>query len=219
MAETMIQHAERDPTLASKYLPRIVSHTDRLARLATQLLDLAQLESGDLVGTFEPGRLDEVVEEVLHTCTSPAADKGIRLSAEAPESVPTVQGDRDRLLQVVLNLVDNAIRYTGSEGEVTVSIGVRGDNVELRVRDTGAGIAPEHLPHLFERFYRVDQARTRDRGGTGLGLSIVQQIVEAHGGTIDVASVVGEGTCFTICLPLVKEGAAKRPQTQEVGAV
>lgn len=202
MAETLIQHASRDPALLGRYLPRIVSQTDRLARLATQLLDLAQIESGNLVGEFAPVKVRAVTDEVMHLCAQKAEQKGVRLVSDIPEGTPEIHGDHDRLLQVLLNLVDNALRYTPDGGSVRVAARPLADSLEIRVEDTGEGIPAAHLPHLFERFYRVDQARTRDGGGTGLGLSIARQIVEAHGGAISVESVVGEGTRFIILLPL-----------------
>lgn len=202
MAETLMLHGESDPALRERYLPRIVAQTDRLARLASQLLDLAQIESGNLVSFFAPTSVAAVIEEATHTCSERAAERGVALLVELPDQLPEIVADHDRLVQVFLNLVDNAIRYTPSGGCVRVQAHPHGDRITARVEDTGSGIPAEHLPHLFERFYRVDRARTLKSGGTGLGLAIVEQIVKAHGGTIDVTSELGKGTQFEITLPL-----------------
>lgn len=202
MAETLLQHSREDPLLPGRYLPRIIAQTERLARLASQLLDLAQLESGNLVSRFEPVALSEVAEEVLHTCGPAAAEKGVTLESDL-STLPSVRGDRDRLIQVFLNLVDNAVHQTPPGGEVRITGRWVGKQVVVTLSDTGPGIAAEHLPHLFERFYRVDRSRSRrGGGGTGLGLSIVRQIVEVHGGSITVESTLGQGTSFQLTLPL-----------------
>ena len=243
MAETLMQHGEKDPALREKYLPRIVTATDRLARLASQLLDLAQIESGNLVLYPAPIALASIVDDALRTCAPAAAAKGINVVTDVPPALPELHGDRDRLVQVFINLLDNAIRHTPSGGSIVVKGEVGGRKgkegegrgkreteakgkeepspesscfpllpptspsfpcVVVSVSDTGEGIPSEHLPHVFERFYRVDKARSRRSGGTGLGLSIVQQIVEAHGGSVAADSVVGQGTRLTITFPLTE---------------
>jgi signal transduction histidine kinase len=214
MAETLWIHGESDPDLRERYLPRIVSQTDRLARLATQLLDLAQIESGNLIGRFEPVSLQSVVADAMQDCASGADERGVRLVDRVPPDLPPVRGDRDRLVQVFLNLVDNAIRYTPEDGSVEVAATVMDDAVQATVRDTGEGIPEEELPHIFERFFRVDRSRSRRGGGTGLGLSIVRDIVHAHQGSIRVDSVPGEGTCFRLVFPLLpadEEGTSFEP--------
>jgi two-component system phosphate regulon sensor histidine kinase PhoR len=202
MAETLLFHGETDPELRERYLPRIVSQTERLARLATQFLDLAQIESGSVVKFLTPVTLSSVLSEVVATAGDRAEAEGVRVQTELPADLPELNADRDRLVQVFLNLVDNAIRYTPPGGAVTVSARRAGEVICVSVCDTGVGIPAQHLPHLFERFYRVDPARTVKSGGTGLGLSIVDQIVRAHGGSIQVESEVGRGTCFHLELPL-----------------
>ena len=132
------------------------------------------------------------------------------LSMQVPQPV-TLVGDEARLIQVILNLLDNAIRYTHPGGQVCLSLQATGTAAHLVVRDTGIGIAPEHLPHIFERFYRADPSRRRTGGsGTGLGLAIVEWIVRRHGGSIGVRSQVGQGSCFTITLPLAPPAEAAR---------
>ena len=203
MAETLIAHGESDPALRDRYLPRIVAQTDRLARLASQLLDLAQIESGNLVSFFAPTSVPGVIEEAVHTCNERASAGAVELLIELPDDLPEIVADHDRLVQVFLNLIDNAIRYTPRGGFVRVQAYQSEHWISAVVEDSGSGIPAEHVPHLFERFYRVDRARTLKSGGTGLGLAIVEQIVAAHGGTIGVTSEVGKGTRFEIRLPLL----------------
>lgn len=201
MAETLAQHGLADPDLQDRYLPRIVHQTDRLARLASQLLDLAQIESGDLLSRKEPVRLAEVVEEAVGSTAAETRAPGIRMDVDVPGDLPPVQGDRDRLVQMVLNLLDNALRHTPDGGRISVRATNGGGEVRLVVADTGPGIPSDHLAHLFERFYRVDRARSPGKGGAGLGLAIVRQIVEAHRGSIEVRSTPGQGATFEITLP------------------
>lgn len=143
-------------------------------------------------------------DPALRTCAPAANAKGVKVITDIPPALPELRGDRDRLVQVFINLLDNAIRHTGSGGQITITARPQPNALTVTIADTGEGIPPEHLPHIFERFYRVDKARSRRSGGTGLGLSIVQQIVQAHGGSIAVESAVGQGTRFTMMLPLTE---------------
>lgn len=203
MAETLVLHGPEDPELSCRYLPRIIEQTERLARLASQLLDLDQIESGAIARSLSAVALDEVVEEAVATALGGRADELAKVTLELEEMVPVLFADRDRLVQMVLNLVGNALSYTPPSGTVTVTVAKAAPKgVEIRVADSGKGIPPTHLPNLFDRFYRVDSARTPNRGGAGLGLAIVKQIVESHGGTIEVTSAVGRGTTFRVYLPL-----------------
>jgi heavy metal sensor kinase len=167
-------------------------------RLIQQLLLLARADAGQL--QIQRSRLDlrdvlqEAVTAVNHKETVPVA---LDLPAEPIE----INGDADHLGRVFVNLLDNALRHTPAEGQIVVRARVVGDHVEARVTDTGEGIAPEHLPHLGERFYRVDAARARKSGGTGLGLAISRSIVQAHGGHLTIESEVGQGTVVTVSLP------------------
>jgi signal transduction histidine kinase len=202
MAETMMEHGETDPALRLRYLPRIVAQTDRLARLATQLLDLAQIESGGMIAFFGPVSVASVIEDVVGTCSGDATAGSVQLHVAVDDDLPEIVADRDRLVQVFLNLVGNALRYTPPGGQVRINATRCDEGILATVADTGKGIPEEHLPHIFGRFYRVDRARTLKSGGTGLGLSIVEQIVKAHGGSVAAESEVGKGTKFTVQLPL-----------------
>jgi signal transduction histidine kinase len=205
MAETMLQYRESDETLPDRYLPRIVLQTDRLARLAAQVLDLAQIESGNILGELTPIHLEQAVEETVQLLSPLARERGVELVRELSPELPPVLGDRDCLVQVFVNLLDNALRHTPSGGVVRVAAWEAGGRLVASISDTGCGIPREHLSHLFDRFYRVDSSRSRRSGGSGLGLSIVRGIVEAHGGSIRVESEFNVGTRFFLELPLQPE--------------
>jgi heavy metal sensor kinase len=180
----------------------IHAETERLSHLISDLLALARGDEGQARFEREMVRLDQLVESVGANAEGLAEERGIGLSVQASQPV-TLIGDEARLIQVILNLLDNAIRSTEPGGQVLLSLQATSSEAQLAVRDTGIGIAPEHLPHLFERFYRADPSRRRDFGsGTGLGLAIVEWIVRAHGGSIVVESQMGRGSCFTVTLPL-----------------
>ncbi|QGP93983.1 Adaptive-response sensory-kinase SasA [Neomoorella glycerini] len=172
-----------------------------MGNLVAKLLLLARSDDRMEQLEMEPLDLGELVEGVTAEWQGIAAAKGLRLKKIIKENV-VVRGDQTRLTQLLANLVDNAIKYTPA-GEVVVSLERRGRQALLKVQDTGAGIPPEHLPHIFERFYRVDKARSRSEGGFGLGLSICEWIARAHGGKIEVESTVGQGTTFKVRLPAV----------------
>jgi signal transduction histidine kinase len=198
MAETVDIHGDDDPIIRSKFLRGIVSQADRLAAFADQLLDLAQIESGRMAFHFSPLRLDEVVRRALASINTVVLEKGLHLDTHL-QSVELLAADAQRLTQVILNLLSNAVRHTPAGGTIRVSCGMRDGQAELIIADTGCGIEPQHLPHIFERYYRADPSRSS--GGAGLGLCIVREIVDGHGGRIDVRSHPGEGACFTILLP------------------
>jgi len=185
-----------------KVLRDIHAETKRLSHLISDLLALARGDEGQARFEREAVRLDWLVESVTANAEGLAQEHGIQLSLQAPQPV-TMIGDEARLIQVIMNLLDNAIRYTNFGGQVRVSLTAISSEARLAVHDTGIGIAPEHLPHIFERFYRADPARRRTGGSSsGLGLAIVEWIVRAHGGAVVVESEVGRGSCFTITLPL-----------------
>jgi two-component system sensor histidine kinase BaeS len=179
-----------------------------LGRLVDDLQVLALADAGRLTLRRQPVDAAEVVQAAVAAQRGAAAAARVELEADAPGAVPVV-ADPDRLRQVLGNLVGNALRYTHPGGRIGVAAAVAGGGAVLTVRDTGVGIAPEHLPHVFDRFYRCDPSRSRETGGSGLGLAIVRQLVEAHGGTVTAASVPGEGSTFTVRLPLAP--GADRP--------
>jgi len=188
-------------------LHSIHAETERLSHLISDLLALARGDEGQARFEREAVRLDQLVEAVAATADGLAYEHGIRLSVQVPQPV-TLIGDEARLIQVIMNLLDNAIRYTNAGGQVQVSLQATPQTVQLVVRDTGIGIASEHVPHLFERFYRADPSRRRTGGsGTGLGLAIVEWIVRMHDGSVVVSSQVGQGSCFTVTLPLTPHTA------------
>jgi heavy metal sensor kinase len=188
-----------DPADSQQLLGSILEECDRLTRLTDQLLALAREDAAAARQAHEPVDLAALVRGVVDTMRPLAEARGQRLRLEA-DGVE-VRGDEARLREVFYNLVDNAIKYTPEGGEIEVRSGRAGREAVVTVRDTGVGIPPEHLPRVFDRFYRVDRARSREQGGTGLGLSIACSIVTAHGGTIKLDSAPGCGTTCTVTLP------------------
>jgi heavy metal sensor kinase len=175
---------------------------ERLARLTENLLSLARSDAGEGLVTREAVDLAALCVGVREAMSGMAEQKRMKLTVEASEAV-FVNGDAGALERVCLNLVENAIRYSPAGENVTLQVVNENGEAVLSVSDTGPGIGAEHLPHLFERFYRVDKARSREQGGAGLGLAIVEALVKAHGGSVSVSGVVGQGTTFTIRLPLM----------------
>jgi signal transduction histidine kinase/CheY-like chemotaxis protein len=173
-------------------------------RIIDDLLDMSRIVSGKIRLDIRGYDLAEVVDAAVEAVQAAAAARGIRLEASIDADVPPLRGDPERIQQVVWNLLANAIKFT-SDGEVRVAAHMDGSSVRIVVTDTGLGIAPEFLPHVFERFRQADSSATREHGGLGLGLSIVKQLVELHGGSVAVASAgQGQGTTFTITLPVVR---------------
>lgn len=178
----------------------------RMTQLVSDLLTLARADVGQQSLVREPLDLRDIVTEVVIGLQPLAQTAGVELASGATD-VAVIHGDQTRLTQLLINLTGNAITYTPAGGKVTVSVRALKDRAVLEVADTGIGIAPEHLPHLFERFYRVDHARSRSEGGSGLGLAISQWIARAHDGEITVTSRLGGGTTFTVSLPIVPRPA------------
>jgi heavy metal sensor kinase len=181
-------------------LGSILEECDRLTRLTDQLLTLSREDAGKARRVREPLDVAPLVESVVETMRPLAQAKGIPVQTAGGGPLP-IRGDEVRLRQVFFNLLDNAIKYTPEGGKIEVQLARRDNGAVVTFRDTGIGIPREHLPHVFDRFYRVDKARTRAEGGTGLGLSIAQSIVQAHGGRIEMVSTPGQGTTCTVTLP------------------
>jgi two-component system phosphate regulon sensor histidine kinase PhoR len=198
--ETLLEGAKDNPQVSARFLQSIDRNAERLKLLIEDLLTISALESGRVRLDLRPVLLPALVEKVLNDFRRRAGGKGIKLVDESPAL--TVRADAGRLEQVFFNLVDNAIKYGKPEGQVTVGARiVDGEQIEAFVRDDGPGIPPAAIERVFERFYRVDKARSREQGGTGLGLSIVKHIVQSHGGRVWVESSLGQGATFFFTLP------------------
>jgi two-component system OmpR family sensor kinase/two-component system sensor histidine kinase BaeS len=190
----------------------IYDETLLLSRLVNDLRELAQAEAGQLSLNMQPTDIKQVIERSTMLFADLVAERGIAFATVVPDTLPPVQGDPDRLQQVVYNLLSNALRHTPQGGSITLcaehggtlpaGAEVSRQTVRVAVRDSGSGIAAEHIPHVFERFWRADKSRSREHGGSGLGLAITRHLVEAQGGSIGVESEVGHGSCFWFVLPL-----------------
>ncbi|MEG6616454.1 ATP-binding protein [Peptococcaceae bacterium 1198_IL3148] len=201
--ETLLDGALEDPKTAEHFLKIAKTETDRMTRLVEDLLKLSKLENRKTVLDQQQLNMAEVVSQVMQIFSSRADEKNIELTAKIQRDLPPVLGEKDLLIQVLINLVDNAIKYipVGETVNITLELDKSKQKMLVTVADSGPGIPAESLPRLFERFYRVDKARSRDAGGTGLGLSIAKHVVELHGGEIWVDSS-SQGTIFTFTLPL-----------------
>ena len=199
--EALEDGAMEESSTARRFLAKIRTHADRMAALVSDLLELSRLESGERPPRYEALRPADAVEEVVASLAEQARARQIVLSTDIADA-PDVVSDGDRLRQILENLLENAVKYTPPGGHVAVSAKAGADgSVVFEVADDGPGIPPEHLPRIFERFYRVDKARSREMGGTGLGLSIVKHLAEGMGATVSVVSEPGRGTRFSVRVP------------------
>ena len=205
-AETLLAGAMDDPQNRGRFLEIILEHSRRLARLTEDLLMLSKMDADRL--EFETRRIPigPFIDSCIETAQPRARDKDLRLSVKLAEKIPDIAGDRRRLTEVLQNLLDNAIQYTPAGGQITVGAGVADSAVVFTVSDTGIGIPQAEQPRIFERFYRVDVARSRQVGGTGLGLAIAKHLVEGHGGRIWVESEIGQGSQFHFSVPIFDSG-------------
>jgi two-component system phosphate regulon sensor histidine kinase PhoR len=201
-AETLIGGAIDDPHNRGRFLAIILEHSRRLARLTEDLLRLSQMDAEQLELEIRAVSVSQLIESCYETAQRRAAEKGLSLTQNVPSQLPDVAADHRRLQEVLQNLLDNAIQYTLPGGKIVLSAENRGDEVIFTVADTGIGIPQADQPRIFERFYRVDVARSREAGGTGLGLSISKHLVEAQGGRIWVESEVGVGSKFHFAVPV-----------------
>jgi two-component system phosphate regulon sensor histidine kinase PhoR len=195
--ETLLDGAMKDEATLEYFLSIILKESDRLQTLIQDLLDLSKIEQQGFKLNIEAVNLMQILEEIIIMLQGKAADKEIQLELLADQDI-YIQGDVNRLKQVFINLINNAIAYTPKGGLVQAIIENKEDKVLVHIKDTGIGIEEAEIPRIFERFYRVDKARSRNSGGTGLGLAIVKHLVEAHHGYITVKSKVGKGTTFTV---------------------
>jgi heavy metal sensor kinase len=198
---TLALSKERTPDDYRKALETISQESDYMSSVIGKLLFLARSDAGKEQLSFEDVDIKELITGLSANIEALAQDKGIKFTVDAKETL-TVSGDKVKLRQLFINILENAVRYTPANGNIVVSLVQKDANAVVTIADTGIGIPPEHLPHIFERFYRVDKARARADGGVGLGLAIAKIIAESHKGTIAVASEVGKGTTFTISIPL-----------------
>ncbi|OLE32930.1 MAG: hypothetical protein AUG47_05270 [Alphaproteobacteria bacterium 13_1_20CM_3_64_12] len=211
-AETLLAGAIDDPQNRIRFLEIILEHSRRLARLTDDLLKLSKMDADKLELEIRRLSVSVFVESCIEIAQRPAANKDLRISVKLPERLPDIAADRRRLAEVLQNLLDNAMQYTPAGGQIMVSASANGAEMTFTVSDTGIGIPQADQPRIFERFYRVDVARSREVGGTGLGLSIAKHLVEAHGGRIWVHSEVGQGSQFYFTVPLFEpERATLRP--------
>jgi len=204
MIETILDTGG-DPEALDLFLPRVKREINRMVQLVEDLLVLARAESGRLRLRREDVDLSSVAANILKTFEPRAAQLGVTLDFEGESA--RIDGDPDRLAQVLVNLIDNALRHTPAGGSVRIAVRQSDGAATLVVRDTGVGIPYNDLPHIFERFYVVERSRARESTGTGLGLSIVKGIVEAHGGTVRVDSEFGLGATFTCAFPRARPSA------------
>lgn len=192
-----------DVETRDKFLDIINIEAERLSRLIHDILTLSELENKDYSEGTEKIKVKDSLNEIYHITKQIADSKGIKIDYNPSDEDFTIMGDRDKFKQMLINVVDNAIKYTNEGGCVYISLIRNGDNLCIRVKDTGIGIPGEHIQRLFERFYRVDKGRSRDSGGTGLGLAIVKHIAILLKGEVKVESEINKGTTFTINLPLI----------------
>jgi two-component system sensor histidine kinase VicK len=200
-AETLAENRDIPPETVDEFLRVILNESDRMANIVRDLLELSRFDAGSMELKFEEFSIERSVRDVYTAIALDARKRGHEMNIEMERELPTVRGDRARIEQVFMNILTNAVKYTPSGGRVDITGGGYGDSVWVRISDTGIGIPPEDMPHVFDRFYRVDKARSRESGGTGLGLSIAREIIARHGGRIDIDSAPGEGTTVTITLP------------------
>lgn len=205
--ETLQAGAIDNPEMARKFLNIIMIEADRLTRLINDILSITKMESGNESVEIKRIPLDRQVLEVVEMLKIHASEKEVTVSAKQNEKPAFIMGNPDRVKQLLINLIENGIKYNKTGGSVSIKVLEGENNINLIVSDTGIGIKKEHLSRLFERFYRVDKGRSRQMGGTGLGLAIVKHIVNSMGGTVEVHSNYGEGTDFLITLPRAPEEA------------
>jgi signal transduction histidine kinase len=202
VVEALADRVVDDPDTIQRYLNSIQSDVASLSHLIDDLFELAQLDAGGLTFDTVPVSLGDLISDVLERMRALADRQRVRLDGSVSPQVDPVTLDPQKVERVLTNLIGNAIRHTPPGGQVTIDVQRLDGHVRVSVSDTGEGIAPDDLPHVFERFYRGEKSRSRSTGGAGLGLAIAKGIVEAHGGSIEVTSRAGEGSTFTFTLPV-----------------
>jgi two-component system, OmpR family, phosphate regulon sensor histidine kinase PhoR len=210
-AETLLAGAIDDPQNRTRFLEIILEHSRRLARLTEDLLMLSKMDAERLELEIHGINVPQLIESCVVTSHHRAAERNLQVSMNTPRDLPEIAGDRRRITEVLQNLLDNAIQYTLPGGKIVLSAGVKGSEVVFTVADTGIGIPRAEQPRIFERFYRVDVARSREAGGTGLGLSIAKHLVEVHGGRLWVESEIGQGSRFHFTVPIYTGESGEAP--------
>jgi signal transduction histidine kinase len=201
MTEALADRVVTEPATVQRYYGTIRSQIENLSGLINDLFELSQLETGQIQLAVEAVNLNDLLSDVVESMQAQAGAKGISLKAIFSEDLPIIKGELNKIQRVIYNLVQNAIRHTPASGSISLATQVVPDGVQVEVADTGEGIAPEDLPHIFDQFFRGERSRSRETGGAGLGLAIAKRIVEAHHGQIWVESQVGAGTRFRFILP------------------
>ena len=204
-AETLMSADDIDRDIQMRFLGVISSEADRMTRIVKDLLTLTRLDYNRMEMHMQRMDLRELGQKAAAAMEGQAKNQGLTLTCDLPAEMPAVIGDPERIQQVIINIITNAIKYNKPQGSIAITGGVEAEQVFLRVEDTGIGVPKADLERLFERFYRVDKARSRESGGTGLGLAIAKQIVETHGGRIGFDSEYGKGSIVTLYLPRAKE--------------
>ncbi|MCD2138921.1 two-component system histidine kinase PnpS [Salinicoccus halitifaciens] len=203
-SETLLSGEVTDEETRRSFLQIIYDESERIDRLIRDLLHLSRIENKVSPLNIQDVDLVRLIHTITNTMTKAISEKNLEVTLPPSTESVIIEGDPDRLNQILLNLIANAITYTGEGGSIRVSIEITSSNVRVSVSDTGIGIPEEYIPRVFERFYRVDKARSRNSGGTGLGLAIVKHLVESHKGKIELDSVEGEGTTFTVIFPILQ---------------
>ena len=193
-----------------RFLEVILNESDRMTKIVQDLLTLSRFDAGSIEFSFAEFSFEKSVRDVYNAMAMEAQAHGHHFVLELEPDIPKIRGDRQRVEQVLINMVSNAVKYTKDGGRISVSAGTKNGEVWCSVRDNGIGIPAEDTQKVFDRFYRVDKARSRESGGTGLGLSIAQEIVVRHGGHIELQSRLGHGTVITVYLPV--EGPSDEKQ-------
>jgi len=200
--ETLIDDSEMEPETHRRFVVKIRDQSERLSSLVVDLLAISRLESGGGGLQFAAVDFRDPLAESFSSLVSVAEGKQVEISAHVPEEAVGIEGDAEALREMVGNLIGNAVKYTASSGRVEIRLGIEGPHAVLEVEDNGIGVDPEHQGRIFERFYRVDKARSRQLGGTGLGLSIVKHVALARSANVSLRSEPGRGSTFRVQIPL-----------------
>ncbi len=201
-AETLTDHPDIPKEMEADFLHVILNESERMTKIVQDLLELSRFDAGSAKLSIERFSLADAVSDVCDAIAMEVLKRGHQLQTELESDLPQIYGDKARIEQVLINILSNAVKYTPDGGSIDITGGRTGDMVWIKIKDTGIGIPDDDVTRIFDRFYRVDKARSRESGGTGLGLSIAKEIVMRHGGDILIESAVGVGTTVTVVLPV-----------------